>query len=975
MKRLLTAALLCASCQVFGQQVLENNPPSVKWLELNTPNFRVLFPENFTEQAQRVANSLEHIRSLETQSLGGTLPRRIPVILQNQSSISNGFVSLLPRRTEFYAMPSQDYNFTGTNDWLDMLATHEYRHIVQFQHARRGFNKLFYYMFGATTLAGMAQAAAPDWFWEGDAVATETAFTRSGRGRIPYFALAFKTNLLEGREFNYHKQVLRSYKHHIPDEYVLGFHMVSYLRKRTGDPNIWGKITARSWGVPFIPFAFSNAIKKEAGLYVTDLYREMVKDFQAQWKPYLDTLTVTPFETINGRRNDAYTDYLYPQALPNGDVLALKAGIGDIEQFVILRDGKERRLFTPGFINDSGMLSAVGDRVVWNEFGFDPRWSVRNYSLVKTFEPRRASSRVIGSRKARYGGATLSPDGERVATVRTTTEYQTNLVVLDCEDGRILRVFDNPENHFYSMPRWSSDGKRIVVLKTSREGRTISLVNYDDGTVIDLMEPSDENKGHPVLFGDYVLYNSPITGIDNIFAYHIAEDQIYQITNSRYGALNPSVSPDGRYIYYNEQTRNGLDVVRVPFSPATWRRFMGAEDKVQFYEHLVEQEGAPNVLTKVPNREFPVKKYSKLKGLINPYTWGLTVDTDLTEATLGIASKDILSTMSIDAGYVYDVNERNGAFEAGISYQGWFPIIDLSASLADRTADIGLITFRQIDDDDTVTFQRNVIFDWKEKRLAGGVRIPIIVTNGRFVGNVLFANKVEYTAVSDFQNNVTGDGRLGFPDYIDNGKLISNHFTVDASRLLKRSRRDINSRWGQRVILNLYGTPYGGDFFGNQFSLYALLYFPGLWKHHSFWGYVAHQRTNMRLLNEVSSDQREMYFFRNQVPLPRGQGVSRHERYSGWSANYTFPIWYPDIAIGPLLNLQRLRANLFFDLGYGQSDVTERMSQLWSSTGVELRVDLNMMRFVPQFDIGVRYSRGLSPATSSMELLIGSFRF
>src|SRR5690606_18129719 len=239
MNRLLTAALLCASCQVFGQQVLENNPPSVKWLELNTPNFRVLFPENFTEQAQRVANSLEHIRSLETQSLGGTLPRRIPVILQNQSSISNGFVSLLPRRTEFYAMPSQDYNFTGTNDWLDMLATHEYRHIVQFQHARRGFNKLFYYMFGATTLAGMAQAAAPDWFWEGDAVATETAFTRSGRGRIPYFALAFKTNLLEGREFNYHKQVLRSYKHHIPDEYVLGFHMVSYLRKRTGDPNIW----------------------------------------------------------------------------------------------------------------------------------------------------------------------------------------------------------------------------------------------------------------------------------------------------------------------------------------------------------------------------------------------------------------------------------------------------------------------------------------------------------------------------------------------------------------------------------------------------------------------------------------------------------------------------------------------------------------------------------------------------------------
>ena len=90
---------------------------------------------------------------------------------------------------------------------------------------------LIYYLFGSTGLTGMAHAAAPQWFWEGDAVATETAFTRSGRGRIPNFNLVFKTNLLEGRTFNYHKQYLRSYKHNIPDYYVLGYNMVSYLQK------------------------------------------------------------------------------------------------------------------------------------------------------------------------------------------------------------------------------------------------------------------------------------------------------------------------------------------------------------------------------------------------------------------------------------------------------------------------------------------------------------------------------------------------------------------------------------------------------------------------------------------------------------------------------------------------------------------------------------------------------------------------
>jgi hypothetical protein len=199
MKIILALAVTFISCvQVFSQEVLENNPPSIKWSQINTRKFRIVFPAGFEEQGQRMANTLEHIYSEEAKSLGSE-PRKISILLQNQSSVSNGFVSMLPRRSEFYAMPSQDYNFTGTNDWLDLLASHEYRHIVQYQHATRGFNKLFYYLFGAPTLAGMSSVAAPDWFWEGDAVATETAFTPSGRGKIPNFSLVFKTNLLEGR--------------------------------------------------------------------------------------------------------------------------------------------------------------------------------------------------------------------------------------------------------------------------------------------------------------------------------------------------------------------------------------------------------------------------------------------------------------------------------------------------------------------------------------------------------------------------------------------------------------------------------------------------------------------------------------------------------------------------------------------------------------------------------------------------------
>ena len=92
------------------------------------------------------------------------------------------------------------------------------------------------------------------------------------------------------------------------------------------------------------------------------------------------------------------------------------------------------------------------------------------------------------------------------------------------------------------------------------------------------------------------------------------------------------------------------------------------------------------------------------------------------------------------------------------------------------------------------------------------------------------------------------------------------------------------------------------------------------------------------------------------------------------SANYTLPVWYPDVAIGPLLNIQRLRANGFIDHGFGKSDLY-RVNQTYTSVGIEARLDINIMRFFPQFDIGIRFTQGLKPETQQFEILIGTFNF
>jgi outer membrane protein assembly factor BamA len=94
------------------------------------------------------------------------------------------------------------------------------------------------------------------------------------------------------------------------------------------------------------------------------------------------------------------------------------------------------------------------------------------------------------------------------------------------------------------------------------------------------------------------------------------------------------------------------------------------------------------------------------------------------------------------------------------------------------------------------------------------------------------------------------------------------------------------------------------------------------------------------------------------------------------SANYTLPIWYPDLNLGPLLNVQRVRAHAFFDYGFGSSNVNDNpTSTTYMSTGAEVKFDINIFRLLPQMDVGFRYTYGISPATTRFEFLLGTLNF
>lgn len=938
--------LLCGLELAAQGIVLENTPASLKYNQIVTDHFNILFPEGFEKEGQRMANTLEHLHKPVSRTLG-VEPRPIPLILQNQGTLSNGFVTLGPRRSEFFTVPPQDYKFLGNNDWLNELAVHEFRHIVQYDKALTGWSKYVYWLLGEDAFAGLAFISTPLWLWEGDAVGIETAFTYSGRGRIAYFQTLHRANVLDRGGFPYNKQFLRSYRHQIPNHYLTGYLMTTFLRRTYGE-DVLDRVTQRSFSRPIIPFTFSTALKKETGNNLLANYRRMSAEIDSLYRRQVGELNLSPFENLTRRKDNAFTEYAYPQVLANGDIYAIRYGIGDISQLVKMSaDGSWQAHHTLGAWDDSGYISSGGGKIVWNEMFFHPRFERISYSGIAVYDIATGKVHRVGKR-ARYKGAAISPDGEKLVTLEVSLDNSFRLKLLKTSNGEVLKTFENPDNRLYTMPRFSVDGSQIVVLKHLPPLKQLVSIDIETGKERVWHSAKEDNFGHPFMTESHIFFSSDRTGIDNIFAIEQATGSLFQITSSRLGAYNPFVSPRSE-LFYNEMTKDGWDVVKVQVEPSAWIAESNVQDgSVDYFAPLVEQENAQKYLETVPEKNYPVSRYKRLRHLFRPYGWGIINTLSDNQIQLGLYSQNILSTLLLDAGYVVNLNEGAGYWTGNLSYQGFWPIIDAGFNSGTRSV------IQSADGQAT-------LYNWEENSFYTGLRLPITLTHSAYRENASFSLRVSSTSIRDFNRPF---------DIFEqrNGTLNAFKASASYSRLLKQSKRDIYPRWGQSISLHYFDTPFReGQFFKNNDYLSTLwsaetyLYFPGLFRNHSF-------RLRGAFQNEAVSN----YAFRSEIQYVRGFSYQSFQEQATFSANYALPLWYPDIALGPVIYFQRFRANAFYDYGIAR---TEDLQRDFYSVGMDLLADFNVLRYLPVFSAGARVVYVPEQNTFLFNVLVGSVRF
>ena len=446
-----------------------------------------------------------------------------------------------------------------------------------------------------------------------------------------------------------------------------------------------------------------------------------------------------------------------------------------------------------------------------------------------------------------------------------------------------------------------------------------------------------------MFYKNYVIYNSDYSGIGNIHAVDISTRQTYQITSSRFGAYNAAISPDSDKMVYQEYTKNGFDIAEISLNPSNWKKIEEVvKTEPQYYQSLVEQEGGQTIdEANIPSKIYPVDDYRKIKDGIKLHSWGIFSSIPYIDAS--VLSNNYLNTLAIRGGYLYNTNEKTHGAYLGFSYSKYFPVFSAFSTILQKKETYIL--------EDT-----SFSYNWNEFNVTTELSLPFNLSRNVSNTNIEFAAGAEFIKVDGVPQRV-------YIDEISDGNLTPLYLSFSFSNYRNYAWRDFAPRYGQ--FLELYYKkimPYD-NYRGHQFSAISGLYFPGLLTNNS----LKFGATYEKQLDYDQDNNSDYYFFSKKASFARGYTSVGLSEFYKLSTDYQLPIWSPDLSIGPLAYIRRIRLGGFYDYLKGSFADQQR---IYESIGGSIRIEFNVFRIKYPLEIGVQYAYRINDGDYEISFLI-----
>lgn len=947
------------------------DPAALRWKQINTRNFQLIYPDYFEENAQRIAN-IFHTLYQQSNTLDHK-PVKVSMILHPNGGISNGSVTWAPKRTDLYTMPPAD----PSDSWLEHLCVHEFRHVVQIDKVNQGLTRVLYYLFGEQITIAVTGVYLPLWFMEGDAVTYETALGHLGRGRSPEFLNEMKAQVVEKGIYSYYKACLGSYKDFVPNRYTMGYFMVGNSRANYG-PEIWTDALNRIGRRPLSLAPFTHSLKKtlkagrnrlwqdstfrslfidpqqvkEANTYrdaKRTLYHDNFSELQQIWKKEMQPVR-TPFDTLP-THNKAYTSYYYPTPADSTQFISYKKGLRETGAFVKIREGKEQIITRTAPLDDA-KYTYHRNFLVWTEYLPHLRWEHGGRMTLVSYNLKTGRYRYHRAPNNRFSPFPLE---DKWGVVEIDPENRASIVILSGDFQQELQRIPAGKNEIFIRPSYQNG--RITTVVQNRQGISVESISAIDGKRQQLTQPVWYELDNPIRTDSVLWFRASYNGNNAFYRKNLAQDTVFNVLNSPFGLRFPRLDPQEKQLYFSFYTSDGykpgkIALEKLEQAPVYLATYYLADT-------LTRQEGWQ--FSSGNDSVFHSKAYHKLPHLINPHSWGpLYIDQLNQEIHAGIIvySQNKLSTLSLAAGYITDSDYDHGAWTLSASYKALWPVFTLEFKTGKN---------------DYSRFGEQILNRHTQQREDLYLHTRAGYTQGKFLTqlplNLSVRNYSRYLtpyagyeikaihhsrvkkAYHYYRQNdtlyirpvVPADYHLPLsPNYyqmLEYGLIFSNqtHMTV----------QEIHPRWGQTLQGGFAHTPLKKLNFGHEWWVAGNFYFPGLFRNHSLNLYMGHQKRP------------DDYFYDKRILSPRGIDIYSPE-FTTFRSSYELPLLFPDQHITSLIYIKAIHGGLFFD--------TTRQRTAWKkntcSYGAELTADLHLLRLPFPVNIGLR--SGYETQTRSM---------
>ncbi|MFT3844722.1 MAG: hypothetical protein QM725_06705 [Lacibacter sp.] len=895
--------LLQSEAQIFG-----GNPPSLKFYQLNTDSVRIIFPKKLETQAREIAWISHQLYKNPPAQLGNKL-RKFDVVLQPLTTQSNAYVSPAPWRSEFFMMPDLNYLSQSAIPWHQSLAVHEMRHIQQFSNFNQPVQKLFGVLLGQQGQV-LAMGSVPDWFFEGDAVVQETVTTKQGRGRMPEFFNGYRSLWLEKKKYSYQQLRNGSYRWFTPDHYALGYLLVNYGTEKYGT-DFWKKVTDDAIDYKGVFYPFQKAVKRYSGVKYETFVKEAFNWYKEKMR--LDTSSsFQSMQTVTTAEKHNVSNYLYPFPQDDQSTIVLKTSYRKIPAwYKLYSDGEQRRLRTKD-ISAENYYSYKKGNIVYAAYAPDPRWGWKDYSVLKIWNTETNEVKKI-SRKSRLFMPDISADGNSVVAVEVTTDLQWSLQLLNVKD-KSRTALPNPNCYTYTSPKFNGDASAVISAVSNNKGE-MSLLQTDLATKEEtLLFPFVNTAiGYVQVSGDTVLFTAAQKEGDVLYLYDLKNKNLFKTAQLPNGNYQANLYGDS--VVWNSFSTGGRMLLKKSFKELQLQKQDAAEPLTDLYFSGKPYSIYSNLLADVQKQPGEIKRYNPAKGLLNIHSWRPVID----EPDYGITfySENVLNTLTGEYSYFYNRNEGYNQVAGNLLYGGLYPVISLGAEQ---------------------TWGRNTIVNsktvtWNTTNIHAGLSVPLDLTGG-----VLYKYLTLASSYNIEKMMFTGASKNSFKD--DNLNYINSSIRWSAQS--PKAVQQIFPSFAHSLVLQYKRTTSGIE--GSQFYFGNSFYFPGIFRNNNF----------VLSYSYFSRDTLRGSSFSSSFPYARGYNYINFPRAWRVSANYHFPVCYPEFGIANIVYFMRIRANLFFDYTENRSLRTGRIYPA-SSAGTELYFDTRIWNLFPA-SFGVRYS-------------------